>query len=641
MKLQHLGLGCLLASAAWGCASYGAGKTYRPTTYPPLDTRGAYPATRLIGIKSDPKARCPKIPGWLERPLFRPSRDGGVCLPGEYSDGALIAVERKMDAFCLYEAGWGPRAIPQPEALGLVRLEPDAVAMTAAVQIPGKSGPLGRSLGPALENHFTQQVGGGLPGRRETPSVRLAFLDSEPVNEDATSGKKNPHMEHGHFLRLLGARLAGPKVEITTRLALPIVKFDAERPEGSVREDTGGFIGSFADLAEAIDEEVADWERSGPKHLVLNLSVGWDGTRFGGLAETRECDLPPGPRAVYLALERAARKGVLIFAAAGNSQSGPNATSGPLLPAAWMRGNVKAESSCGDELEGPLLYAVGGLQANDQPIANARRGGMPDLAAYADHVALTDPNGKVLTSTYTGTSVATAVVSSLAAKIWAEEGGDKASAVHSLKEQGHPLPYDADFAFRSPGPVLRIGGCDRSDASCPKGPLQIDLGAPKGPFLAAPKLAEGCPAAAKESAYPALRLCPNQTLDDRWLFAWVVPQPESDPCPSCAMGPPRRYRLETGMTEGFLLRAEIAEEWLKPDVHEVLTTATVEAVSEEGAKTYFTFDVPKEYRTQRQFDIVLTGAAPMTPQPVKATVTWVVRSGAKISSINSPVLILK
>jgi hypothetical protein len=573
------------------------------------------------------------------RQLFQLGARESVCNAEGKVDEALIAVEHQMDAFCLYEVGKGPRVIPQAAALGLARLEPDAVAMTAAVQIPGKSGLLGRSIGPELEKYFVDQVGGAQASLRQEAgvSVRLAFLDSEPTGDGST--KRNQKMEHGHFLRLLGKKLAGERVKITTQLALPIVSFDPGHPEDSLRDTEGGYIGSFADLAEAIHAEVAAWQSQGPEHLVLNLSVGWDGERFGGLTETRVCDLPPGPRAVYLALEEAARQGVLIFAAAGNAQAGPHASTGPLLPAAWERGNIQ-ESACGLKPDSPLLYAVGGLQAYDKPIANARQGGMPEFAAYADHVVVTDPHGTP-TSTYTGTSVATAVVSSTAARIWSEQGGTIDSVIAKLKTGGKQLNYKADFYSEDQRPyVLRIDQYF-SDAKRPTNdPVALkfpDEFTPSLRFEQTSRTSVDCDGTAVYGIGKASQnvLCPPQGYDDRWLDAWVIPQPDSDPCPSCAMGPPQR--ATSGTAPDRILHGEISEEWVKAD--EVLTTAMLDAVSSSGIRTYFTFDVPADYRVNPQFDIALSGANFSGGPPVKAVITWVVKSDQRITSINSPVLI--
>ncbi|HEV7668362.1 MAG TPA: S8/S53 family peptidase [Thermoanaerobaculia bacterium] len=636
MKLHVFGLGCLLAFAGAGCSTFGA-KPYRPSTYPSIDARGAYPPWRLIGVKNDPEAPCPEIPGWTVGQLFPLGTQQGPCGGGEPDDNgkALIAVGKQMDAFCLYEEGKGRRVIPQAAALGLARLEPDAVAMTAAVQIPGTTGTLGSSIGPNLEQHFVQQVGGG--GQSPQPSqvsVRLAFLDSEPVGDGFT--KKNYRMEHGHFLRLLGSKLAGPNVKITTQLALPILTFHADDPDGSTRDPNGGYIGSFADLAKAIHDEVTAWTNQGPEHLVLNLSVGWDGERFGGLTETRVCDLPPGPRAVYLALEEAARKGALIFASAGNAQPGPHASTGPLLPAAWVRGNIR-ESACGQELKAPLLYAVGAVQSDGKPLANARKGGMPELAAYGDHVVVTD--GGNPTSTYTGTSVATAVVSSIAARIWSEESrrGDSPGAIveNLIKMRGKDLRYPADFFFPdgSRPDVYQIALCNSGTNCPPEGPVVLDF--PEDVvasvrFEQATRVPENCGGPGPH--------CPAQTYDDHWRDAWVIPQPESDPCPSCMMGPPRNIAAGDPTR---VLHGEISKEWQAAWDQEKLTAATLEAVSQGGVHTRHEFVVNWNYRDTPQFDITLPGSDFSDGPPVKAIITWVVTSSRRISSINSPVLIFK
>lgn len=653
MKFHVMGLGCLLALAASGCSSFGAEKPHRPATYPPTDTRGAYPPWRLIGIKNNPKAPCPEIPGWKVRPLFQ-LHGSSVCT--EDDERGLGAVEEQMDRFCLYEQGKGPRTIPQASALGLAHLEPDAVAMAPAVQVPGKSGPMGRAIWPQLETHFVEQTTGGslpkpFPNVQAHRPVRLAFIDSEP----ASSGldRKNPYMEHGHFLRLLGYKLAGSSVEITTELALPIVAFNTENPDASDRDLTnGGRVGSFDDLAEAIQRAVIAWQSEGKKYgqkLVLNLSVGWDGKRFGGLTEQRVCDLPAGPQAVYLALEYAAREGALIFAAAGNSRSGPHASSGPLLPAAWARGNI-GESGCGKELKQPLLYAVGGVQWDGKPITNARTGGMPSLAAYADHVALRDLDGNP-TSTYTGTSVATAVVSSIASRLWPDDLGTDASAIVE-KLPGVLLDYKADFYRDENAPnVKEVSLCPAGAPDCPprvRPNLSAAFDARKPPVEHRSFQDIETPSDCGAGLFFELQtmsshraICPSKKYDDFWDEPWILPQPESDPCPSCAIGP--RTMLQTG-TDGLppeqMLHIEISEEWQKAADSEAATLAsgTLEVVREEATPRFFhyVFDPPNPGSA---LDIKLPGEPFASGSTVRASISWEVRQSTKTYSINTPVLI--
>jgi len=460
----------------------------------------------------------------------------------------------------------------------------------------------------------------------------------------------------------VGRDLGGSAVEIATQLALPIVKFNAASPDDSERDEKqGGYVGSFADLAEAIHQQVAawkNWDQKRGRHLVLNLSVGWDGEQFGGLTETRVCDLPVGPRAVYLALEYAARQGALTFAAAGNAQSGPRASSGPLLPAGWARGNIQ-ESACGKGLKTPLLYAVGGVQWDGAPITNARRGGMPEFAAYADHVSVRDLEGNP-TSTYTGTSVATAIVSSIAARIWHQYPHQSAEQiVDLLRTRGEDLHYRADFYYGANAPNVRqISLCSALGLRCPERSRPalskfIDE-KPNSPSGALSEVnlspADACGSGifyqvsnlGTPGTLDAKQVCPWLVVDDYWSEPWVITQPEFDPCPDCRMRAPQQLNVPTGTGDGLLL-VEISEKWTsiaKTERTELLSgTLVVEQTDSVGTtRTSYVFKPP-------------TGGASMISLPrsdfragasIKANLNWsVTRQDLRTSSINSPVLIFE
>src|SRR6185295_4012230 len=140
MKLQALGLGLLLALAGSGCTALNGGKTPSPlpgrySATPPIDTKAAYPPSRLIGIKNNADVPCPEIPGWKVRQLFQLGVRRSSC--GRGDSKGIEAVAKELDRFCIWEGGKG--SIPRAATLGLADLEPDAVAMLPTVQVPGPS----------------------------------------------------------------------------------------------------------------------------------------------------------------------------------------------------------------------------------------------------------------------------------------------------------------------------------------------------------------------------------------------------------------------------------------------------------------------------------------------------------------------
>ena len=158
-----------------------------------------------------------------------------------------------------------------------------------------------------------------------------------------------------------------------------------------VQPPNGGSIGSQADVARAIYDEVGRWEGSlgvGDEHkLVLNLSLGWH-PAYGG-SETRT-SMPVPVRAVYDALRYASCKDALVIAAAGHEDtpdSGSQAD-GPLYPAAWESEPATTSSECLTDFlttstpsatgtYTPLIYAVGGVDVHLNPLPISRPGSMP------------------------------------------------------------------------------------------------------------------------------------------------------------------------------------------------------------------------------------------------------------------------
>lgn len=108
------------------------------------------------------------------------------------------------------------------------------------------------------------------------------------------------------------------------RRALKHPHFKANEPFQPLPAAVGGYVGSISELAEAIMEEVLHWQKKGDRrHLILNLSLGWDGElalldgRAPDLRTSKVEDLEPSVQAVYKALQFARKEGVLVIAAAG------------------------------------------------------------------------------------------------------------------------------------------------------------------------------------------------------------------------------------------------------------------------------------------------------------------------------------
>jgi hypothetical protein len=506
---------------------------------PPIDTAKACASWRWIGI-SQPEARCPKIPGWTVEPLFpqlAPIRQasGGYCPQEGDEEVPGIGLIAELNRFCVYEAPqkWlGHRPPPPPPSAGLVRLDQDCAALSAG----GDETPETGGWEPFAEHLLAQA---GLPGEAFTianPSaVRLAFLDTQPTSGELPTTQG--YSPHGYTLaqiaRHLVCRGESCAARITTRLALPYKFFDAEsRKLSDIDTVHGGYLGTQSDLAVAIQQEVAAWHdarESSQQHLVLNLSLAWDGEIFGGLDEAQIDEMKAGTQAVYRALQYAAGFDVLVLAAAGNQKGEPCNNRGPLLPAAWERETQRVDR-CGESRdERPLLYAVGGLNSKGDFLASARPGGMPRRAAYAENAVVACPGPENHTAMLTGSSVATAIASSIASVVWAAHPQLTSSQVMAvLDESGKELAWPADFWFPANPTASNIRPKVHRLSLCQALEKAREKYTPDLPRLS-------CDTWPPQS-FDSLVSFPTKSWGPNSCQPWLYPQPEADPCPVC---PPR------------------------------------------------------------------------------------------------------
>jgi len=539
---------------AWPAIAMSACATLQPPRPPRLETAKACADWRWIGI-SRPGVPCPDIPGWTMRPLFpqvgpAAPRSEESCAAREPEQGDLRAAKesekvpgpdviRELSRFCVYEAAdrWPGRPLAPPaRSAELVRLDQDCAALATS----GTADPGAKREESSYHDFMAESGLPAQPFKIVNPhGVRLAFLDTQPTSEELP--KWQGRSPHGFALAYIGRRLVceGEQGEscaarITTRLALPIIDFNPKSLKLTRRDlRRGGYLGMQSDLAEAIRSEVDAWwtERrlgGSERHLVLNLSLAWDGRLFGGLGEDQIAEIQAGTQAVYRVLQYAAGFDALVLAAAGNAQVEPCVSYGPLLPAAWEAGSVR-EEICREHGR-PLLYAVGGLQAGDSALGNARPGGMPRRAAYAENAVVRCPLPSGYTATLTGTSVGTAVVSSIAAVVWSAFPEKSAAEVMEILDRsGEQLSMPADFWFgasanpAAPRPhVHKLSLCAALEQACAQaGPdcrLRLQLRCDPMPQRAS----SAVPRPADPSAWPRESCQP-----------WLYPQPESLPCPGC------------------------------------------------------------------------------------------------------------
>jgi subtilase family protein len=524
---------------------------------------------RWIGITDSSTNECPTPGwGWVVKPLFKPEGKGEGYgyeqrkeegygygrpqpqpTPAPEQEIRTADVVAELSRFCVYEttsskALWHP-PFQSPEEAGLARLDRDCAGISRAGVVDLKAASMAD-----LANHFLVHAGKAeqmtIKNRR---GVRLAFLDTQPT------GKVVPlapgRSKHGYTLAHIANRLVcSPQspddcaAQITTRLAMPMLNFDRARQSATDFDyKRGGGLGTQGDLADAIYAEVNDWLddyrlRQDPRHLVLNLSLGWDPQQLDGLDEQSISRMQAGTQAVYQALQYAKSLDVLVLAAAGNRRSCCPQTGGPLLPAAWEQGYPK-DDRFGDAPRTPLLYAVGGVRSDGRPLANAREGGMPKRAAYGenggvDGVTPWGPEEYTSTGFYTGSSVATAVVSATAALVWDTVPGlSSADVMAALDESGAKLGFPADFWFGGNDAVSapdahRISVCGALLKACKRrtgAGTETDTG--HCPVSSCPDVDTSRTVFPEWAAQPISTSC----------HPWLVPQPEDPLCPPCDRGP--------------------------------------------------------------------------------------------------------
>jgi Subtilase family len=561
-----LGVGFVVLNApAW------AGAATQRSIGPSRDTidpkSGAVP-WRWIGALRKGSTTCPRIAQWEKPKPLLPTKGSGT--PKWYS--ALTATDRALigdlglDRLCVYTTKVRP--IPRfviHRGSALTEASPDRMAVSVSAA-PSKA------VKSILADEFLRQTGHvDLPFTGH-PNVRLTFLDSEP--DGPLSFTPHQGLQHGYTLGHLAHEIvcSGSACAATIQNIRALAYDDpAQEPLPSGQ---AGYVGALSELGLKILQAVGDWKSSGDKHLVLNLSIGWDGEipLAGGTTDLRArkiSELDPSARFIYGALQIAACNNVLVIAAAGNRRGGSlHDSNWPVLPAAWELHPPSRHSRFGPK----LVYAVGGVDWQGLPLPNSRTKGLPRRVAYGDH-ATADVNG-TLTDVYTGTSVSAAVVSSVAAVVWDLRPELRPAQVMWLIDHSGtltPQKVRADFyAGRKPPRIQDISLCAavkkawgrRGGAYSAIGtalsrcaPLDWQPPVLSGLFPSAPSLAPQFQRTSASASPPcdsrtllystggsvSPPFCPTDQFSSVLSQRWVFPQPGNNPCANCVLfptGPP-------------------------------------------------------------------------------------------------------
>jgi hypothetical protein len=655
-----------------------------------LDLKRAYTGRRWIGLRGKGTSPCPDVAGWevesladqASRRAFNARKTQTSSTASEVeldpADEALLH-DLGLDRFCIYtprEQGPWVEFVPPP---GLVaRQDRMALSTTSAGGVP--SDDLSQKIWRDLATLFTRQTGQELsrsevPGQKavlrlrgEEPRVRLTFIDSQPDGEGALSMPPGGGSLHGFTLARFAQDIvcpSGPEkacaAKIATRRALGYRNFDPQQPlppKDPVGDDQSGHVGLVSELATAIVTEVLYWRKVEPeKKLILNLSLGWDGERFGDLDARKVSQLEPSVRAVYEALRFARRSGALVIAASGNRKGGYR-TEWPLLPAAWEL----RRPTC--FLFGKPVRAVGGVDWQDLPLSNSREGGRPKRVAYADH-SVTGFGDDEPTGMYTGTSVSAAVTSSIAAVVWHLRPELRPDQVMRLvTRSGRELPFRADFyAWRDLWPLSKLVKPPRAKrlSLCP---AVVRACGASGRRCAGVAFLSECPPRDPEekpemwsvlqdlpgnqlAAVTPLPEASSNELIDLASQRWVIPQPEATPCPGCTVVPKEPPTNATMTSTDYELVLKIGDEWKREAAPPGLSldggTLFIDCSGLLGRRT-FEHTIPKEilmpdspqYHQVHRLPVRGVGK-PL--RECRAHITFRVKSGESDMSVLNPVFV--
>lgn len=456
---------------------------------PPPNPPNLPPPTRYIGLFKQANAvSCPKPenPGWSTGRLF---------------DSNIPALRR----FCEYQWTGGP-AVQKPafsNNVTVIRLDADR-----DVLIP-QSPPLGGSdqrKSPSIATNPTinQQLAAAFQGRlsvveaapgpgindvyKTEASLRrtawVAIVDTmDPVTMGSHAFKASERRQrHGIAMAELVNDVRCPN-------GLPGCRQRSLFAQAFPHENTKDrAMGSLGTLAVGVERAVTSWRRytkdrpaplAPTAPLVINLSVGWDADEYGDIPTNIDpARLFSGPdpdvqapvQAVYLALLHASCLDALVIAASGNNTGAPCEQINPLAPARWERHRAPSIEQCQDWFSThmrrykasptapehtPLVYAAGGIVTDTLVLPTTRPDSTPVRVLPAMQVVA--GSDKLRTEAWSGTSVAAAALSGLAANLWSN---DPELSPHQLMAliDGSSVQLDLPSHVPVQGKARRISG---------------------------------------------------------------------------------------------------------------------------------------------------------------------------------------
>ncbi|MCX4244789.1 S8/S53 family peptidase [Paraliomyxa miuraensis] len=411
------------------------GSTGGPIPAPPipdleLDRDPSRPLPRSFVAKIVPGESCPTAPpGWDLSP------------PPTVSSTRLTEL---LARYCAYQL---PSDVPHPGSMPSLSAPPGAIERIAAdyaVVLPQAT--VVRGTGEARQALFRERMGvsfvHGATNVADADRPYVAIVDT--ADPDTAWPGSTKAQQHGLIMGGIVSEIRCPEDapgcdsgRVFYEQAFPSIEHDPTALEAR---------GTVWSLNLAVLEAIEHWrDLHDDAPLVLNMSVGWpwDENQSRALEERQESLLSgrmrgqwltPSEEALLLTLSWASCQRVLAIAAAGNTRGGACAEEGPMAPAAWEDLTPPSFDQCQalldpadhdalgtrDEFEANrLVYSAGGIDANEQPIVNARPLSQPKRVLYASMVSVpTGDAARPYSMPLTGTSVASAALSGIAAQYW-------------------------------------------------------------------------------------------------------------------------------------------------------------------------------------------------------------------------------
>jgi hypothetical protein len=439
----------------------------------------------VVGILDNPNGSCNMRslpPGWIWRPMFEDGSPEVAALaspvPHEFQRYCMFEYVGQQDLKTLEDYGPILTAIENHPDMDLDSVAADCMGFKEQTTLNDSDlrKLLNESFLLNIDAIDSSDLAATLP--YQSP-VRVEVVDS--VSQTAVDSGLTPHNVHGTFMSALIGNIACPNEgaacldSIHHLLAMP--RQDYQLPDWTVGED----YASKVDLAIQIYAAVQQWREDKQNHapnttdrLVINISLGYQRINQG------VDDFDRGPQAsLKTALDFAACHGALVFAASGNvrDENCPENDAGPLAPASFEMIAAPTEQEChqlgfdpdwtqdfpvfGNNPR-PLVYAIGGVDPYDEPLANSRPASQPTLVALGANGVGNDSSMAL-----TGTSISTAVASATAQLLWMYNPRLRPDEVYfAMYKSAWELNTPADFGLTPGVDTRRLSVCSALDYVC-------------------------------------------------------------------------------------------------------------------------------------------------------------------------------